>query len=151
MWLILAILAVPLIEIALFIVIGGAIGLWPTLIWVVLAAVLGVIVLKGVASLGPVSMRRSLEEVRDPLSPLAHRLMVAFGGGLLVLPGFMTDAVGLALLIPPLRSVILRLIGRRLNRLRAAAAGGAVIIEGDWKDVDRTRMPDPPPVDRTRH
>jgi UPF0716 protein FxsA len=60
MWLMLALLALPLIEIALFVVIGGAIGLWPTLAWVVLSVVLGVVILKLVARLGPISFDRDV-------------------------------------------------------------------------------------------
>jgi UPF0716 protein FxsA len=150
MWLILAILAIPLIEIGLFVQVGGMIGLWPTLIWVVLSAALGLVVLKGVASLGPVSLSREMHEMRDPQSPLAHRLLVAIGGGLLVIPGFLTDAAGLILLIPPLRAVILRLIRRRLDRMRGPVAQSAVIIEGDWKEVD-PHAGRPSDTDRTLH
>ena len=154
MWLFLAILAVPLIEIGLFVEIGGAIGLWPTLIWVVLSAALGIIVLKGVASLGPLSLSRNMAEMQDPLSPLANRLMVVIAGGLLVLPGFLTDSIGLVLLVPPLRKLVIRLAGRRLRRQHAAATGTSV-IDGDWREVDPAAPPPPQtgntPSDWTRH
>ena len=134
MWLFLAFLAVPIVEIALFIVIGNAIGLWPTLIWVVLSAFLGLIVLKGVASLGRISLSANMNEMRDVRSPLAHRLLVAIGGGLLVLPGFLTDAVGLVLLIPPLRAKVIKLVAWRLE-----ASGGneasSMTIDGNWRDI----------------
>lgn len=150
MWLILAIIAIPLIEIGLFIWIGGLIGLWPTLIWVVVSGALGLIVLKGIASLGPVSLSRDMTEMRDPMSPYAHRLLVAVGGGLLLIPGFMTDAVGLFLLLPPLRAVALRLVAARLERLRAASVT-VQTVDGEWTVV--TPAPDDrlPPSDGTRH
>lgn len=150
MWLILTIIAVPLVEIGLFIVIGGMIGLWATLIWVVLAGGLGFIVLKGVAGLGPVSLSRDMAELRDPHSAYAHRLLVAVGGGLLLIPGFMTDVIGLALLIPPLRRVALSMIGRRLERLRAASAS-SVDIDGEWTAIDPAQDVTLPPSNRTRH
>ncbi len=48
-------------------------------------------------------LRRSLNELRDPTEPLAHGAMILFAGALLLTPGFFTDAVGLLLLIPPVR------------------------------------------------
>jgi UPF0716 protein FxsA len=153
MWLILAFVAFLLVEIALFVQIGGMIGLWATLIWVVLSAGLGLIVLKGVASLGPVSLSRDMTEMRDPMSPLAHRLLVAIGGGLLVIPGFLSDLIGLILLIPPLRGVVMRLVARRLDRIRSAHVHGSMVIDGDWQEVDPPRAPGaaPTPPDSTRH
>jgi len=140
MWVFLAILAVPLVEIGLFVQLGGAIGLWPTLIWVLLSAGLGIIVLKGIAMLGALSISRDMHELSDPLSPLAHRVMVVMAGGLLILPGFLTDTIGLLLLIPPMRLVMIRLIGRKL-RTRGMTAAGPAVIEGEWQDA----TPDSPP------
>lgn len=133
MWVLLAFLAVPLIEIGLFVTLGGAIGLWPTLLWVLLSAALGILVLKGIASTGSVSLSNDMKEMADPLSPIAHRVMVVLAGGLLLLPGFFTDAVGLLLLIPPLRTLFIRLVARRLQ-----ATGRVVrttVIDGEWRDV----------------
>lgn len=152
MWLFLAFLAVPLVEIGLFVVIGGAIGLWLTLLWVVVSAFLGIIVLKGVASLGPLSLSANMSEMQDVQSPLAHRLLVTIGGGLLVLPGFLTDAVGLALLIPPLRRIALRLVAWRLGNAEGSATVSAT-IDGEWREVrtPEPKMPDNLPPDSTRH
>lgn len=151
MWVFLAILAIPLIEIALFVTVGGAIGLWGTLAFVVLSAVLGIIVLKGVAMTGAVSLSPDMEEMRDPLSPLAHRVMLVIAGGMLLLPGFLTSAVGFLLLIPPLRQMIITLISKRFH-----AAGGMVqstVIEGDWRDVTPESPSEPgnPPVNGRLH
>jgi UPF0716 protein FxsA len=136
MWLIVAILALPLIEIGLFVTLGSAIGLWPTLLWVVLSAALGIIVLKGVGMMGPVSLSRNMQEFGDPLSPLAHRLLVVLAGGFLLIPGFFTDAVGLLLLIPPVRKLAIALIGRRFRVVQSSAQGQADIVDGEWREVD---------------
>jgi len=134
MWAFIAILSIPLIEIGLFVQLGGAIGLWPTLAWVIVSAGLGVIVLKGIASLGAVSLSRSMPELSDPHSPLAHRVMVALAGGLLVLPGFLTDAIGILLLIPPMRLLIIKLISRRIRNAQSTTFH-AEIIEGEWQEA----------------
>jgi UPF0716 protein FxsA len=152
MWLLLAFLAIPLIEIGLFVVIGGAIGLWATLAWVILAGILGIIVLKGVSMIGPVSLSRGMQELRDPLSPIAHRVMVVVAGGFLLVPGFLTDFVGLLLLIPPVRLMIIKLVARRFHGNSVVVAQSEV-IDGEWRDVT---VPDQPgsgksPSDWTRH
>ena len=148
MWVFLAILAIPLIEIGLFVQLGGAIGLWPTLLWVIVSAGLGIIVLKGIAMMGAVSLSRDMHELSDPLSPLAHRVMVVLAGGLLILPGFLTDAIGLLLLIPPVRLLVIKLVGRKI-KARNAARSSTVIIEGDWRNVDpdTQQKPNPPGSD----
>lgn len=140
MWLLLIILSVPLIEIGLFVQLGGWIGMWATIAWVIATAGLGIIVLKGVASLGPVSLSRDMQEFSNPLSPLAHRLMVAVGGGLLLLPGFLTDTVGLLLLVPPIRQVMITLVGRRL-KTTTVTTSQVTVIEGEWREAESANQP----------
>lgn len=151
MWIILAILAIPLIEIALFVTLGAALGLWLTLAWVVLTGVLGVIVLKGVAMLGIDQMATGIrDELRDPLSPLAHRFLVGIGGLCLLLPGFFTDAIGILLLIPPVRRLLIRIIGKRMS---AGIVVHGMTVDGDWRDVTTAgdQQLTPPPGKGTRH
>ena len=93
MWLFLAFLTVPLIEIALFIQVGGAIGLWPTLAIVVLTAVLGTSLVRSQGRLALGQMRNSFQTLSDPAEPLAHGAMILFAGALLLTPGFFTDAL----------------------------------------------------------
>jgi UPF0716 protein FxsA len=152
MWVFLAILAVPLIEIGLFVQLGGAIGLWPTLIWVILSAAFGILILKGVAMTGSVTLSRSMHELNNPLSPVANRVMVVFAGALLILPGFFTDAFGLLLLIPPVRMLLIRLIGRRLSP-DAPVNTNSTIIEGEWREAkpENPTPPGNPPSEVTRH
>ncbi len=135
MWVILAVLAIPLIEIGLFVVVGGAIGLWPTLIWVVLAASLGVLVLKTAATLGPIRLSGDMKELGDPISPIAHRVLVVIGAGLLLIPGLLTDAIGLLLLIAPVRALVLRPLSKRFSVAAGMTTQGDV-IEGEWREVE---------------
>jgi UPF0716 protein FxsA len=153
MWLIVAFLGLPLIEIGLFVTLGGALGLWLTLLWVILAAVLGIIVLKGVGMMGPVSLSRNMQEFADPLSPLANRLLVVVAGGLLLIPGFFTDAVAILLLIPPVRRLAINLIGRRFHVDRHHASVRVDVVEGEWREVDPADgvTPGKPGSEWTRH
>ena len=96
----LALLAVPIIEIALFIQVGGLIGLWPTLAIVLLTAMLGSQLIRA-AGLGAfLALRSSISDMRDPTGPLFDGAMILLSGALLLTPGFLTDSIGLLLLIP---------------------------------------------------
>ncbi|PWK61581.1 FxsA family protein [Roseicyclus mahoneyensis] len=115
MWLFLAFLLVPLIEIALFIQVGGLIGLWPTLAIVVVTAIAGTMLVRSQGAQALDQLRRSFDTLNDPTIPLAHGAMILFSGALLLTPGFFTDAMGFALLVPAVRSVLLRQIRKRVT------------------------------------
>ncbi len=115
MWLFLAFLMVPLIEIALFIQVGGLIGLWPTLAIVVLTAVVGTYLVKSQGVQAMNNLRRNFSELRDPSEALAHGAMILVSGALLLTPGFFTDAVGFALLAPPVRSAVFQWARKRVH------------------------------------
>lgn len=137
-------LIVPLIEIALFIQVGGLIGLWSTLLVVVLTAVLGAYLVRsqGLAVLN--QLRGSFEELRDPTEPIAHGAMVLFSGALLLTPGFFTDAVGFALMVPAIRSAVFRYFRARINvqtvnfGSRHSPEKDETIIDADFIDLDDT-------------
>lgn len=115
MWLFLAFLLVPLIEIALFIRVGGWIGLWPTLAIVVLTAVAGTAVVRSQGAQAMARLRDSFETLRDPTEPLAHGAMILFAGALLLTPGFFTDTVGFLLLVPGVRAWVMREVRKRVQ------------------------------------
>lgn len=156
MWLFLAFLSVPLIEIALFIQIGGAIGLWSTLGIVILTAVIGTFLVKTQGALAMNNLRQSFGTLSDPSEPLAHGAMILVSGALLLTPGFFTDAVGFALLIPRVRSAVFRDLKSRI-KVQSFEMGGhprqhpqqADIIDGEFEEVP----PDPnaPPSGWTKH
>jgi UPF0716 protein FxsA len=138
MWLILALLALPLIEIALFVVVGGAIGLWATLAWVVISAILGVLTLRFVARLGPISFQRDVGALYNASSPVAHRALTILAGVLLILPGFFTDAVGLLLLLTPVQTMLIGFLVR-LQKRRESENPASVTIDGQWTNVPSAR------------
>lgn len=135
-------LLVPLIEIALFIQIGGLIGLFPTLAIVIITAVLGTFLVRsqGLAVINQV--RGSFEELNDPTEPLAHGAMILFSGALLLTPGFFTDAVGFALLVPGIRSGVYRAVRSRIN-VQSFEYGARTnppqddgVIDAEYEDLD---------------
>lgn len=135
MWIVLGVLALPLVEIGLFVTLGAKLGLWLTLAWVILTAVIGVLLLKGV-SMGGRGLRQGLQDgVHDPLSPIMHRTLIGVAAVLLILPGFFTDALGLVLLLPPVRAGIIRLMAQRLRGVAILRQGA---VNEDQPYDDRT-------------
>jgi UPF0716 protein FxsA len=114
---------VPLIEIAFFVVIGNAIGLWPTLAGVLVTAVAGSLVLRyqGMAILADI--RATMGRGMLPARQLADGMMVAIAGVLLLTPGYFTDLLGIVLLIPPVRTAIYAFLKDRIKVVTPAAAG----------------------------
>ena len=147
MWLLLPLLLLPIIEIALFITVGGAIGVLPTILLVILSAILGSWVMRRQGLAAMADLQQAVTELRDPAAPLAHGALVMLAGMLLVLPGFFTDAIGLALLMPAVRQLLIARLGRRV-RVRTEGLGpgfadvrrrgphGGPIIDADYVVVD---------------
>ena len=149
LFILVALIATPIAEIALFIEIGGQIGLWPTLAVVVLTALLGTGLLRvqGLATLG--RMQESLARNRFPAVELFDGICLLIAGVLLLTPGFLTDALGFLLLVPPVRAGLRRLAQRYLARHgtlavntgpdapdRGNGGGRDSVIEGEYREID---------------
>jgi UPF0716 protein FxsA len=109
-------LIVPIAELYVIYKVGDAIGVLPTLLLLALDSVLGSLLLR---SQGRSAWRRFNETMaagRVPHRELIDGVLVIFGGAFLITPGFLTDIVGLLLLLPPTRNVARRLVVRRLGR-----------------------------------
>jgi UPF0716 protein FxsA len=151
-------LAYPLAEIAGFVLVGGWIGVLPTLGLVILSAILGVVLLRRQALVAGQDLRGSLQGIRGPVDALADGALIALGAMLLIVPGFLSDLAAIPLLIPPLRRALLAgLSGRIAARRRASGASAAAsvtIIDGTFYEVDPDEAPVPPrdaPSGWTRH
>ncbi|MFK7754931.1 MAG: FxsA family protein [Sedimentitalea sp.] len=153
MYLFLAFVAVPIVEIALFIQVGGAIGLWPTLAIVILTAALGTWLVRTQGRAAITQLNRSFSELNDPTEPLAHGAMILVAGALLLTPGFFTDAVGFALLMPPVRLAVMRWARGRINVQQFQMGGGAAphrparddVIDGEFEEIRPNPDPNAPP------
>ncbi len=162
MWLFLAFVSVPLIEIALFIQVGGAIGLWPTLAVVIVTAMIGTFLVRNQGALAMGNLQRSFSELNDPTEPLAHGAMILIAGALLLTPGFFTDAVGFALLMPPVRAGVLKYLQSRVKVQSFSMGGthshpsrrhdhGPDVIDGEFTEVDSDKKPTHGPSGWTKH
>jgi UPF0716 protein FxsA len=138
-------IGVPLIEIALFIEVGGLIGLWPTVATVMLTAVIGTVLLR---QQGMATLQRAQAEMaaqRMPVRELFDGACLLAAGILLLTPGFLTDAIGFALLIPALRGIVGRLLWQAVQRsgtvhvhtesYTTRSDGRGPIIEAEYEDV----------------
>jgi UPF0716 protein FxsA len=150
----LALIGLPVLDIATLIFVGKSIGVWPTVGLVVLAAIAGVLLIRaqGFAILS--QARKTLRAGRFPAREVFDGASALIGGVLLILPGFLSDVLGLLLLLPPFRGLLLGLIGRRVRRsghfavwnIEAAAAAsprpGGSIIEGEYQTIEPTGSAD---------
>lgn len=140
MWLFLILVAVPIIEIGLFIQLGGFLGMWPTLGIVVLTAFLGTFLLRQQGLSTVEELRRTTETGQSPAGPLANGALILVAGLLLLTPGFFTDSIGFLLMVPPFRAVLIRWIAARAQmKIYASAANSQQapdIIDGEFEVVD---------------
>ncbi len=132
----------PIVEIAVFLQVVAWIGVLNTLALMVAISLCGAWMVKrqGIGTLA--RMRSELDDGRIPTGPMTDGGLLAVAGFLLLIPGFVTDVFGLALLVPPVRGGVRRWLGRRFA-LRTARVRRARTDYLDVEEGDRHR-PDPP-------
>jgi UPF0716 protein FxsA len=137
-------IVIPLLELALLIRVGQSIGVLSTLGLVILSAVIGVILLQqqGYATLA--SARRKMAQGLMPAEEMLGGMFLAVGGVLFLIPGFITDVLGLCCLIPGIRRLLLARLLRRVYVApvagRSTSNRGEHVIEGEF---ERERRRDP--------
>lgn len=128
----------PLIELYLLIQVGSVIGAVPTIALTLLTAILGgwLVRMQGLSVL--LRVRAMLDRGEMPALELIDGAVLLVAGFALLLPGFITDAIGFLLLIPPLRHALIR------RYVHVLPVEGKVVvhrehfrvIEGDWRRED---------------
>ena len=100
-------IAVPIAEISVLIRVGSSIGALNTIIFVIFTAVLGAYLVRqqGFATLS--KLQQETNAGRVPAMQIAEGVALLFAGAVLMTPGFITDAVGFAILIPPVRQAFI--------------------------------------------
>ena len=104
----LAILALPIAEIALLIKAGATFGFWPVFFWIIATAVLGSIVIQrsGLSIFSRIFAH--MEAGGSGFEPMLDQLLTVTGGVLLIFPGLLGDAAGALMLVPPVRWALRR-------------------------------------------
>ena len=167
MILLLAFIIVPIVEVALLIKVGGWIGGWETIGLIILTAAIGTALFRAQGFSVLARAQDVLARGGFPAEELFDGICILIAGVLLLTPGFVTDGLGLMLLVPGLRNVIAGLLWRSLQRsgqfeMHVGGTGFARprhmqdddVIEGEYREVrpekpDRgaTRIGDPPSPD----
>ncbi|WP_299819511.1 FxsA family protein [uncultured Roseibium sp.] len=139
LYIIAGILLLPLIEIAVFIWVGGMIGVFPTILLTVITALAGTLMLRQQGLSLLMRMQKELDAGRAPGSEVMQGAMIVVASILLLIPGFVTDAIGLLLFIPPVREALVRFILSRSNVVivqggTAARRPGDGVVDLDAED-----------------
>lgn len=152
--LLLLLITVPLVELYVIIQVGQAIGAVPTIGLLLLASILGSLLLRAQGRTVWRRFRAALAAGRPPARETIDGALVIFGGALMITPGFVSDAFGIVLLLPPTRAFARRFVlrGARMRMLLGfgAAAGGAARrgrarqdydVDSTARDVDHPGLP----------
>ncbi len=144
-YMLLAVLALPFAELAVFVLVASWIGFGWALLLVIATSALGAVVLRRAGGSHIERIRGALDDGPRRLAVFQAdgiELLVVLGGFLLLLPGFITDVIGLALLIPPVQ----RWIGARIDRAarrHAEQSTGVVDLEPeDWRQMPDGKLTD---------
>lgn len=138
-------LLIPLLEIYLLIEVGGIIGAIPTIFLVVFTAVFGALLIRHQGLSTMLRAREQMNQGSVPAMPMLEGAALLVSGALLLTPGFMTDAIGFMLLVPPLRqALILKMLagaivpgmGPTVSHRPPPGQGGRHTIEGEFKRDD---------------
>ena len=133
--LILTVILIPLIEIYLFIEIGGQIGAGYTILFILLTAVIGLYFakLEGINTIR--SGMNQLTNNQMPIYEMISGAALAFAAVLLIIPGFATDIIGFLLIIPFTRNLLFKFITKKYEKTKVS--GEDDLIEGEYEDKDK--------------
>jgi len=146
LFLVVIFILVPIAEIYVIIQVGNAIGAVPTILLLIADAILGSMLLRHQGRAAWIRFNRALAEGRLPHKEVFDGVLVIVGGALLLTPGFLTDILGVILLIPPTRALVRALSGRFVRRRLAL---GTIWTVGTPRRGPRPRpAPDGPSAPR---
>jgi UPF0716 protein FxsA len=142
--LILLFIALPLAELFVILKVGDAIGAVPTVLLLAADSVLGSVLLRSQGRRVWSRFRQALERGDVPHREVIDGVLVIFGGAFLITPGFLTDIIGILLLLPPTRAGfrvwLIKRLGKRIEIRTSRRSGGDFDVEGTATDYDA-----PPP------
>jgi UPF0716 protein FxsA len=148
--LVLLFIVVPIAELVVIIQVGQAIGVWWTIALLIADAILGSVLMRAQGRAAWRRFNAAVQEARVPAREVLDGALVIFGGVLLLTPGFITDVLGLILLVPPARALVRRLLARRLERRMVSSMSGPrrrrpdYDVDGTARDVDVEELTPPP-------
>ena len=129
-------IVVPLAELYVILKVGDAIGALWTILLLAADSVLGSLLLRAQGRSVWRRFNETMAAGRVPHRELIDGVLIVFGGAFLITPGFLTDIVGLLLLLPPTRSVIRRVVARRLGRRVVVSGREPFDVDGTATEYD---------------
>ena len=147
-------LVVPVAELWVIVQVADGIGAVPTLLLLLFVSVAGAWLLKQQGTATWRRMREALRRGEMPTNEATDGALILLGGALLLTPGFLTDALGLTLLIPPSRAVLKRSVRAALARRARRRFGSpygrppvreAQVVKVERNEPSRTTPTDPEP------
>ncbi|WP_127520654.1 FxsA family protein [Mesorhizobium sp. Z1-4] len=141
-------LVIPIAEIAVFVVVGGQIGVLATILLIIATAVTGSILLR-IQGFGVMSrIRQTMDAGQLPGRDLVHGFMIMAAGLLLLTPGFITDSIGFLLFVPAFRDLAWSLVRDRVAaaegtsfQWRTSRGGRTIDLDADEFERDGQRRP----------
>ncbi|MEM8876329.1 MAG: FxsA family protein [Pseudomonadota bacterium] len=140
----------PMIEIALFVVVGGQIGVLGTLAAVIATGVIGAAVLSRQGMATWERMNRNLEAGEIPIREVFEGFLMVIAAVLLITPGFATDVLGFSLTVPAVRGFLAEALknrarvqvrtGSTTGNMHSAAEDDGVVIEGELIETESPRQ-----------
>jgi UPF0716 protein FxsA len=152
----LLILVMPLLEIAVFVEVGSLIGTWQTVLLMLLSMLAGTALLRAQGQAVRERLNEAARRGQPPVGAAFDTFCVVAAAVLLIVPGFLTDALALALLIPPVRAFLGRWLfgvwvaragvrfGETVSRAGPPAGARGDVIDGEFRTLDEEESPPPP-------
>ncbi len=136
------VIAVPVGELWLILTVGEAIGAGPTILLLLASALLGAWLMRNQGAAAWRRFRESAAAGQVPTEPAVDGFLVVLGGTLLLVPGFVSDVVGLCLLLPPTRTLLRGRLIRGVGRRARVGFMGATRADGsDVRDFAHSDQP----------
>jgi UPF0716 protein FxsA len=130
----LVLLAATIIELTVLIAVGHAIGVLNTIALLIIASLVGAALLRREGAKTLAAFVAALRTRRPPHQELLDGMLIAAAGVLIVMPGFVSDVLGLLLLLPPTRALVRQRILRSASLNTPGGYRSGAVIEGDVVD-----------------
>lgn len=141
-WIFLSLALLPIAEIAVFVAVAAHFGFLQAVAFTILTSILGVLVLQHAGRAQLAQFRSAVGDGgMTVFEAHAGSLLTVLGGLLLVLPGFITDAIGLLLLIPTLRRWLAGAVGGAVTRRTEQQTGVVDLDPDEWRQVPDKELP----------
>lgn len=135
-------IAVPVVELWLILQVGEMIGVMPTILLLLLDSLLGAWLVKNQGSAVWRNFRTAVDAGKIPANEAVNGFLVIMGGTLLLVPGFLSDIVGILLIAPPSRKFLSgRVVKFGMGRTRATFMGGFVADDTGMRDFAHSDQP----------